>query len=104
MNWAPFLLVASLHAAPGYETLTPGIGVRSADTGVWAVLYRNSIRKPSVAVGWQPWEHVVVGGVTGYSRPVIPLAGLTGRVGPIRATLLPPWKGSPTTVTFSYEF
>lgn len=99
----PFLLVASFHAKPGYETLTPGVGLRHP-SGPWGLVYRNSNGRASVAVGSMWREHVIYGVATGYGRPLTPIAGLTARVGPVRGTILPPWRDSPVTLTVSYEF
>lgn len=70
--WAFGLHLLTAHSAPGYETVTSGLYVRSPD-GISAGKYRNSIGRRSFYLGQTfttddgRWS-LLVGGVTGYKR------------------------------------
>lgn len=113
---------AALHSEPGFESMTPGLGVvcdtRIEDVRVAAGAFRNSIRKNSVYAGaaWQPLRlgpaHVGVfgGAITGYNRGVMPMAAgivsmyLTPRT-QFHMIIIPTVKGlTPATLALSVKY
>jgi hypothetical protein len=115
--------VAAWHNEPGFESVTPGIGVvcdtKWTDVRAAGGVFRNSIGRTSVYVGgsWQPLHlgpvraGVFGGVITGYPRAaVMPMAaGLVSvRVAPrvdAHITVLPTVKGTtPLTVAVSVEY
>jgi hypothetical protein len=115
--------VAAWHNEPGFESVTPGIGVvcdtKWTDVRAAGGVFRNSIGRTSVYVGgsWQPLHLGPVrvgafgGVITGYPRAaVMPMAaGLVSvRITPridAHVTVLPTVKGTtPLTVALSVEY
>jgi hypothetical protein len=95
----------SFHSQPGFETVTPGVGVtceRQAGYYIGAGVYRNSIARTSayltagIETPRAPLRAGVVAGVaTGYDEgPIQPIVGLTlsaslNRTTRVHALLLP---------------
>lgn len=86
------LHLLTAHAAPGYETATPGV-YAMAPSGLTVGAYRNSYGRPTAYAGWTWSEgryHVTLIGATGYRRaPVVPLLAGGIKVGQVRFSVLP---------------
>ena len=113
--------VASYHNEPGFNTMTPGLGVLCEtsyeDVRAGAGFYRNSIDHTSVYVGaaWQPLHlgpvrlGAFAGLITGYQHKVDGFAAAVGSLPVTQRTTLhliaiPSVKGTnPLTVSLSIE-
>lgn len=89
-----------------YQSDTPGVYAVVNDRLVIGAV-RNSFGNGSFYLGAKlsgPFKtDIVLGGITGYSEPVIPLVTLGKSFGPFRAQILPPIGHSPAALTFSVE-
>lgn len=93
-----------------------GLGYRTPE-GWMAGAYRNSLDKPSVYVAREFLGNLfgdklkaggIVGAVTGYGRPIMPMAMPSlvydGDSGSVAATMVPPIKGvTPATLALQYR-
>lgn len=101
------LSIASYHPnrAPGYNEFNPGVYVQCDN--VAAGFYRNSIDRTSAFAGYE-FRHgrygVLVGAVTGYYEPVLPLVLPSVRFGSVRLSAIPPLPGVDAAVHVAYEF
>lgn len=99
----------SLHGSRAYETVTPGLYVRT-DSGVTLGVLRNSHGRMGTYVA-QTWERrgwaLTVGGITGYERAaVVPLVVPSYRFDSgLRVAVLPnPWERRGSAIHFSWEW
>ena len=99
----------SIHGSSRYETLTPGLYVRT-ESGLTAGVLRNSHGRPGAYAG-QTWERngwaLTVGAIAGYERAkLLPLVVPSYRFDSgLRVSLLPnPWERSGTALHFSWEW
>jgi hypothetical protein len=108
---AAVLHVASVHSAPGFEALTPGIAMR-CDTGIQIGAFRNSVAKTSL---YASYLHDVklsdylgvwgaLGVATGYDWPVVPIAIGGLKIGPLRVGYIPPVGAYNPGHTISFAF
>ena len=103
MDCLPQIHVAAIHASPGYNVATPGIGVlcrTDADLIGGLCVYKNSNGNTSkyLMAGWQPLDvagiklGVFGGTVDGYRRgngAFVPMAGLAATWGHINLIAWP---------------
>jgi hypothetical protein len=79
------LHIGTWHTDPGLNNTNPGI-YAIAPSGLTGGIYRNSLSRPSVYAGYSFQSEdrtfaLLVGGVTGYSRPLMPMVIPSARVG-----------------------
>lgn len=109
MDCLPHLHVASIHAEPGYRTVTPGIGVgcKWAYAELLAGVYLNSMPKqrPSwYALAALPYPvSPAIGVVTGYPGGPRVLGGAILRYTRHSLFVIPPTADSPLTVTYTIQ-
>lgn len=110
------------HSRPGYESVTPGLGVlcRDGDSLLAAAVYRNSVARQSayVGIGWQPWRigparvGLFGGYVTGYRKIIGPgqafgagLVSFPASWGETHVQIIPPGRrDGPWAVAVGWSF
>ncbi len=103
LDWIVGLHLLTAHAAPGYETLTPG-GYAVSPDGYTVGAYRNSEGRGTIYGGYTFYGgrySATLGLATGYARaPVVPLLATGIAFGDARISFLP---GPSPAVHLSYE-
>ena len=116
MDCLPQIHIAAVHAQPGFETFTPGIGVLCRNAEDWLLgggFVRNSERRLSTYAmgGWQPLRigpvkvGAVLGTISGYkanSGSFQPMGGLMASYHHAHFLWIPPTKRSAGALAVSF--